>query len=391
MTKRIQSDRKDFKDVYSGKTRKELKSLINNGKIFGMRGDKKLVISVPNIDQPILVHGSGNSGVGRGPGKKGDVIGKDEQGQGKGHKAGEGEGEGILISVDLDDILHLLGEDLELPPLQPKPQEVFEDIDIKYNNISLTGPRSLIHPKRTMLQAYKRTIASQEFDILHKVPGMKEKVRLVSPINSDFRYRQYKEIKLPSSNAVIFFARDGSGSVDEYRCDIISDMCWWIDLWIRQFYDRVERCYVWHDVVAKEVDEHTFYRYRSGGGTLCSSAFKFISNQFEARFPLNKWNVYVFYFTDGENMESDNPVLVETIKESLAPRLVNFVGISQILSYSNDGVKEYIDNHLKMPNLKTTAITGTNTGWFNTPSLSDDERGNQIKKAIRELLGKQPK
>ena len=48
--------------------------------------------------------------------------------------------------------------------------------------------------------------------------------------------KQYNIIKKPSSNAVIFFARDWSGSMDQYKCDIVSDMSWWIDIWIKRFY-----------------------------------------------------------------------------------------------------------------------------------------------------------
>ena len=121
-----------------------------------------------------------------------------------------------------------------------------------------------------MLQALKRMAAGGELDKLHYIPGFSDPVRLITPINSDRRYKQYTEIKVPASNAVIFFARDGSASMDQYKCDIVSDMSWWIDAWIRHFYERVERCYIWHDTVAQEVDEETFYRYRYGGGTKCS-------------------------------------------------------------------------------------------------------------------------
>ena len=85
-----------------------------------------------------------------------------------------------------------------------------------------------------------------------------QKIRLITPINSDFRYRQYTEVRKPASNAVVFFARDSSASMNDYKCDIVSDMSWWIDVWIRSFYKRTERIYVCHDTEAFEVDENKF-------------------------------------------------------------------------------------------------------------------------------------
>jgi len=247
-----------------------------------------------------------------------------------------------------------------------------------------------------MLQALKRQAASGDINKLHWIPGFAEPVRQIVPINSDRRYRQYRVIKKPSSNAVIFFARDGSGSMDQYKCDIVSDMCWWLDLWIRQFYKRVERCYIWHDTLASEVDEKKFYRYRYGGGTTCSSALKLISKQFDNRFPPNKWNIYVFYFTDGENWGEDNEVFVKTLKEKFNPEVANFVGITQVMATSYGGpentLKGFVDGKVakskKLTNIKTTEIgfgDNSNQGWG--AQLTEEERDRQIKDALIDLLG----
>ena len=133
--------------------------------------------------------------------------------------------------------------DLELPDLLPKENGTFEEIKIKYNSISLNGINALRHTRRTMLQALKRLCSTGEIDKLHCVPGIKDPVKLITPINADKRYRQYKEIKIESSNALIIYARDGSGSMDESKCDIVSDMCWWIDCWIKRFYAKTEDCF----------------------------------------------------------------------------------------------------------------------------------------------------
>jgi hypothetical protein len=391
LPRRIEEDHKDFRDVVSGRIRKALKKFIKSGQIVRNRGKNgKVSITIPKIDIPHIVYGDSGEGVGRGGGKDGDVIGKDPQkGSNKG-KAGQDEAEGIVINLDLEEVLKFMQEELKLPNLKKKPNETYEETKIKYNNISLIGPESLRHNRRTLMQTLKRQAAEGTLDKLSYVPGLKDPVRILKPINEDKRYRQYNEIKIPSSNALIVFARDGSGSMDATKCDIVSDMAWWIDIWIRRFYDRVDRLYVWHDSMAMEVDEEKFYKYRFGGGTTCSSALKFISKQFENRYPPDKWNIYVFYFTDGENWDDDNKVFVSTLAEGFKPNVVNFTGITQILSsVQDDSVKSYVDNAIKEGVLDEDYVRTVSIGqsqYWNT-SLTEEERNKQIMQAIKKLLG----
>ena len=400
MPKRIEEDHDMFKDVYAGRIRKELKKHINNGSIFRKRGDgKHIKITIPKIDIPHIVYGNnGKGGIGRGPGKEGDVIGKDDKGKGKGNKAGDDHVDGIDINISQDDIVKFMKEELQLPDQKPKPNQTYEDTKIKYNDISLRGPESLRHNRRTILQAMRRLSATGEIKKKHIITGFTDPISLIEPINSDRRYRQYKEVKIPSSNAVIFFARDGSGSMDQYKCDIVSDMAWWVDVFIRQYYKRVERCYVWHDTEAAEVDEKKFYTYRYGGGTYCSSAMKFINSQLEERFKPEKWNIYIFYFTDGENADSDNESFKESIEKNFPENIVNFIGITQVMSnYYENSLKQFVDSKIKQKNVRTTSVgieqrTPTSgIGYFGGlggyDPMYEEERDNQIKKAIIDLLG----
>lgn len=395
MPRRIEEDHKDFRDVVSGRIRRELKKFIKSGQIVRKRGKNgKISISIPKIDIPHIVYGSNGEGAGRGPGKEGDVIGKDPA-KGKGNGAGQGESEGIIINLTLEDVLKFMQDELQLPNLKRKPNEIYDEVKIKYNKISLIGPESLRHNRRTLMQTLKRQAAEGTLNKMEHVPGLKDPVRILRPISEDKRYRQYNEIKLPSSNALIVFARDGSGSMDEAKCSIVSDMAWWIDTWIRRFYERVDRLYVWHDSTAMEVDEDKFYKYRFGGGTTCSSALKFITKQFENRYTPDKWNVYVFYFTDGENWGEDNEVFISTLAEEFKPHVVNFTGITQILASSySDSVKYHVDEAIKSGRLdgdcvRTVSIGGAtdNKSAWSIPSLSEDNRNQQIIEAIQQLLG----
>ena len=403
MPNRIQEDHKKFRDVISGRTRKELKRLIKSGAIIRQRPKGgKMTVSIPQIDIPHFLFGDTGKGVGRGPGKEGDVIGREPQ-PGKGSKPGDQPGEGINISVDMDDVLRFMQEELQLPRMRPKPNETFEEVKIKYNDISKNGPESLRHTRRTMKEAIKRMATTGDLYDPKVLADSRGAGRLIAPINSDRRYRQYQEIKIPTSNAVIFFARDCSGSMDDYRCDIVSDMAWWIDCWIRKFYKKVDRCYFVHDTRAWEVNEEEFYTYRFGGGTQCSSAFKAIAEQLENRYPPHAYNVYVFYFSDGDNWGGDNEEMLKVIKEELGPNKVNMIGMSQVCSWRyEDSVKHFFDEAIKSGKLSDymrTAYVGpeeasgdSNFGfgnWGYAPDMSEEDRNSQIIEAIKSLLGKE--
>lgn len=390
----IERDHEFFRKIIGGRLRTALKKFFTTGKFVTKRGKNgRMTITLPKIDIPHIVYGEGEDGIGRGPGKKGDVVGRDP-GEDEGGQAGQEEVEGVTISVTLEEILQFMKEELQLPDLLPKPNQTFEDVKIKYNDIARTGPESLRHNRRTMLQALKRLAASGDLNKLHHIPGFADPVQLITPINSDRRYRQYKEIRIPSSNAVIMFGRDGSGSMDQWKCDVVSDMCWWIDVWIRRFYDKVERCYFWHDTVCQEVDEEKFYNYRYGGGTTCSSCPKLMAQQLENRFPPDKWNVYCFYFTDGDNWGDDNSIFADIIRKQFPPSICNLFAITQVMAWNyGSSLKKHMDEALgDMPNYRSVSIGGENTpdylsgNSWNTPALTDDDRNEQVKKAIKILL-----
>lgn len=400
MPKRIQEDHRHFRDVIEGKTRRELKRLIKSGGFVRKRGKNgRFQIKIDKLEIPRFYFGDTGERLGRGPGKKGQVVKRDPQ-EGEGNEAGDEHEDGMVVSLDMDDVLRFLQDELGLPEMKPKPSETYEEVKIVYNDISRTGPDSLRHNRRTLLEALKRLAMTDDLDNLHLLPGNTVPIKLITPINSDRRYRQYQEIKIPSSNAVIFFARDCSGSMDDYRCDIVSDMAWWIDCWIRKFYERVERCYLVHDTDSMEVDEEKFYRYREGGGTMCSSAFKHIAEMLENRFPPHKYNVYIFYFTDGDNWGGDNEKLIETVKTQLGANIVNLIGFTQICPYRYDGsLKTQVDQAIASNQLDGEYISTFNIGNDESPDkvtssgrggmLATEDRDAQIIAAIKAHLGKE--
>lgn len=393
MTKRVHEDHKYFEDVVGGRTRKKLQKLVKSSKFVRLKpkGDR-VITRIKGIEQPFFAHGDNGEGIGRGPGEKGKVVGYDPpDGQGEGGEAGDGEEDGILISVDLKEVLKLIGETWKLPNMKPKPAEVFEEVKKRYNAITRTGPESLRHTRRTMLEAMKRLASTNTLDNEHIVPGSEVPIKLITPINSDRRYRQYNELHIPTSNAAIFFARDCSGSVSDMHCDIISDTCWWIDCWIRQFYKKTERSYWVHDSRALEVDSENFYKTRQMGGTKVSSVFEAIADQLENRFPPWKWNIYVFYFTDGDNIHDDNQQVVDIIQKKFPPDVVNLVGFTEVCPYNRtDDMYTYLEkktNSKLLPNFRLAGIgLDSSTSYGGDTDMSEDDRNQQIMEAIGKLL-----
>lgn len=394
---RIIEDWMKFRRIIGGKYREELQKYIKTGTIFRQRGKNgKIAVTIPRIDLPHIVFGKPDQGVGRGPGKKGDIVGRDP-GKGKGGgQPGTDPGEGITIMVDLDEVLKLLKDELQLPDMKPKANQTYEEIRVVYNGISKIGPNSLLHKTRTMKQCMKRLAALGQLDKKVLLPGYSTPVPLLTPINDDKRYRQYNEIRVPSSNAVIFFMRDGSGSMDQYKTDIVSDIAWWLDLYIQKFYKKTERVHIWHDTEAKEVSAKHFYELRYGGGTRCTSAVKLMSKIIKTRYNPVKWNIYGFYFGDGESFGTDNTEFVKVLRNQLGPQVVNMFGQVEILHYPGFGesLKAYIDKRIEkgeLPHVRNASIDRPEGAGWHEVFADEAKRDEEIKRVIKLLLGKDAK
>jgi uncharacterized sporulation protein YeaH/YhbH (DUF444 family) len=94
----------------------------------------------------------------------------------------------------------------------------------------------------------------------------------------------------------------------------------------------------------------------------------------------------VFYFTDGENYDTDNAEFIETLRKEFPDNLVNFVGITQIYAY--DYRNSVLENVKKA---KQADVLGENVRLAEIPGTQDnmgDARNEAVLKAIKDLLGK---
>jgi uncharacterized sporulation protein YeaH/YhbH (DUF444 family) len=318
MSSSIRQDHSRFRNIVKGMIKKDLKKYITHGEMIGRKGKDMVSIPIPQIEIPRFRFGDKEQGgVGQGEGEPGDPVGQGdpqdgEQQPGQG-EAGEGEGQHELeVDLTLAELAEILGEQLQLPKIEPRGHKTLKSKVEKYTSIASQGPNSLRHFKRTFKEALKRQIASGEYD---------PKRPIIVPMKKDFRYRSWKSDVKHENSAVIIYMMDVSGSMGDEQKEIVRTEAFWIDTWLRSQYKGIETRYIIHDATAREVDEDTFYRTRESGGTLISSAYKLCEQIIDTDYPPSDWNIYPFHFSDGDNWSGeDTKVCLQLLEESLLPK-----------------------------------------------------------------------
>ena len=365
MSRTIERDQQRFRQIVRGKVRRNLRKYINHGEMLGRRGREAVSIPVPNIEIPRFRHGQrGSGGVGKGEGEIGQPIGRGQQeGEGQG-QAGDQPGAHIReVEITLEELAEMLGEELQLPNIEPKGKDAIKSQKDRYSTIRQVGPDSLRHFKRTYKRALRRQIASADYDPERPV---------IIPTREDERFRSWKTISEPEANAAIIYMMDVSGSMTDDQKEIVRIESFWIDTWLKKQYDGVQRRYIVHDAVAHEVDEDTFYRTRESGGTRISSAYKVAKRIIDREFPPNEWNIYCFQFSDGDNWGEDNESCLQLLEENLLP-VSNLYCYGQVESPygSGDFIRE---------------LRRFEDDWDNL-ILSEIENKDAIYDSIKEFLG----
>lgn len=330
---KIEHDYSRFKQIVRGKIRSNLRKYITHGEMIGRKGRDLVSIPVPQLDVPHFRYGNnGSGGVGQGEGEEGTPIGRgDGEQEGGAGQAGSDPGAHVLeVEVTLEELAQIMGDELQLPRIEPKGKKNIVHEKARYTSIRRSGPESLRHFKRTYMEALRRQISSNTYS--------SHQPRVV-PIREDKRYRAWTTEPHPEVNAVAIYMMDVSGSMTDEQKHIVRTEAFWIDTWLKSQYGGLEVRYIIHDAAAKVVDEEMFYHTRESGGTRISSAYKVCTDLIGTEFPATDWNIYCFQFSDGDNWGEDNQVSLRLLREELLPA-VNLFCYGQVESPYGSG--EYL-------------------------------------------------
>ncbi len=344
--RKIDQDNTRFRDIVRGKIKENLRKYVTSGEMIGRQGKHFVSIPLPQINLPRFHYGKNpESGVGQGEGEPGDAIPGEESQEGE---AGGEPGKHVLeVDVSLEDLAKILGEELELPRIEPRGNKAIRTSSMKFTGISKTGPRSLTHFKRTFKEALKRQIATGSYDPENPI---------IVPIKNDFRFRSVKRKEEPQANASIIYMMDVSGSMGREQKETVRIQAFWIDTWLRHQYKNIEVNYIVHDAVAHLVDQHTFFHLRESGGTKISSAYELCLRLMEEKYPASEWNIYPFHFSDGDNWSSrDTERCVDLLKSSIIPQVNQFCYGQVKSAYGSGQFKKDLDTAFKGDELVVTS------------------------------------
>jgi uncharacterized protein len=336
MSFKIESDLNRFKDIVKGKVKSDLKKFISSNDLLGQQGGKLIKIPISSIDLPRFTYGGRGGGAGMGDGNPGDPMGGQSQpGQGK---AGNDEGEHqFAIEFTPEELAKMLGEELQLPDIDPKGKGKIGSTKSKYNSINRVGNEGLRSFKRTYKEALKRAISTGIYNPDDPV---------IVPVKSDRRYKSSTTLPQPEVNAVIIYIMDVSGSMGDEQKHIVKSEVYWTDLWLSLQYKGLISRFIIHDTQASEVDRQQFFSIAEAGGTSISSGYQFAAQLIETEYPFSDWNTYVMHYSDGDNWSNDdNNQAVDILKGRIIPNC-NMFGYEQVASQNGSGeFYEVLEQH----------------------------------------------
>lgn len=325
----IKRDHARFRKIVKGKIRDNLRKYVSRGEMPVPKSDGTVKIPMPSIEIPRFKFGDQQGGTGQGEGEPGDPVDGQGEGEPGSGEAGDGEGKKELeVELTIDELASILGEELELPNIEPKGRKTIQSVSDKYTSIGLVGPDSLKHFKRSYKEALKRQISTGTYDPNNPI---------IVPVRGDFRYRSSKCNVQYENAAVVIYIMDVSGSMGDEQKEIVRTESFWINLWLRSQYKDIDIRYIIHDATAKEVDEDTFFRTRESGGTLISSAYRLCRDIIKADYNPEEWNIYPIQFSDGDNWSTDDTKdCLEILTNDLIPAS-NVVCYGQVESRYGSG------------------------------------------------------
>ncbi|MGM8365955.1 sporulation protein YhbH [Virgibacillus sp. W0181] len=323
-----QQDQKRHMDKVKEAIRDNLSDLISEESIIASDGKEIIKIPIRSLDEYKIRYNYDKTkhvGQGDGDSKVGDIVARDGQGKqgagpGKGKKAGDQPGVDYYeAEVSLAEIEEVLFQDLELPNLEQKEKAELTTEKIEFNDVRKKGLMGNVDKKRTILTALKRNATKGSPSI--------------APIQQDdLRFKTWNDVTKPESEAVVLAMMDTSGSMGSFEKYMARSFFFWMTRFLRTKYDTVEIVFIAHHTEAKVVSEEAFFSKGESGGTICSSVYYKALELIGEKYSPNRYNIYPFHFSDGDNLTSDNPKCLKLVHDIMD--VSNMFGYGEVNVFS---------------------------------------------------------
>ncbi|MGL4740303.1 MAG: sporulation protein YhbH [Sarcina sp.] len=325
-------DRRRHRQLVEKSIKENLGDILSEESIIGESKNKKFKIPIKGIKEYQFIFGRNNSGVTTGTGdeKKGDRIGSAgdaKQGQGAGGPGNE-EGKDIYeTEITLDDLLDYIVEDLDLPNLDRKKySEIIVESRGKRRGYQRYGIRPRLAKKKTVMSKLARKQGKRRaLDELGENKGIER-----FPFREeDLRYFRVTKKPKKESNAVMIFIMDVSGSMDSSKKYLARSFFFVLSKFLRRKYNNLAFEFISHTTVAKRVNEYEFFHKGESGGTYISSGLTEALSLIEEKYSPNRWNIYPFYASDGDNWSEDNEKAIQAVNDLC--EISNLFGYAELL------------------------------------------------------------
>ena len=263
---------------------------------------------------------------GTGTEEEGTILGEKSNNpsgdEGDGMGPGNGEEKGHDLNSDAYNLGKVLTNHFNLPNLQQK--GVKKSLtQYSYDLTDLNkGFGQLIDKKQTLKRVIKTNILLGNISS-NTAPDLSKLIH--SPQDTIYKILS-KEVSY-ETEALVFFVRDYSGSMQGAASEVVLTQHLFLYSWLMyQYNKKVKTKFILHDTEAKEVDDfNTYYRSNVAGGTQIHPAFNLVNSIIEnEQMHLSK-NIYVFYGSDGDDWKDNNNTLINEIKK--LSNYVNRIGI----------------------------------------------------------------
>ena len=216
--------------------------------------------------------------------------------------AGAGGGESHEMESTAYDLGKILTEKFELPNLKDKGKK---SALVRYS-YDLTdrhrGFGQLLDKKATLRKILETNIALGNIPDLADIDTSRF---LIAPTDKIYRILS-RELDY-ESQAMVFFLRDYSGSMDGKPTELVASQHVLIYSWLLyQYAKQVETRFILHDTEAKEVpDFYTYFNSKVAGGTKVAAAYRLVNEIVEKENLAKDYNIYVFHGTDGDDWDTE--------------------------------------------------------------------------------------